>query len=80
MFTSESYIIIWKQKTGHDITDLTEEEEKHNTSESGEQWIQVKVLRGHLNDIYDLCWSPDSVHLISGSVDNSAIIWDVTKG
>uniref|UniRef100_T1HGC6 WD_REPEATS_REGION domain-containing protein n=1 Tax=Rhodnius prolixus TaxID=13249 RepID=T1HGC6_RHOPR len=76
----ESYIIIWKQKTGHDITDLTEEEEKHNTSESGEQWIQVKVLRGHLNDIYDLCWSPDSVHLISGSVDNSAIIWDVTKG
>uniref|UniRef100_A0A224XQF3 Putative chromatin assembly complex 1 subunit b/cac2 n=1 Tax=Panstrongylus lignarius TaxID=156445 RepID=A0A224XQF3_9HEMI len=76
----ESYIIIWKQKTDYDITDLTEEEERQDSLETKEQWIQVRVLRGHLNDIYDLCWSPDSIHLISGSVDNSAIIWDLTKG
>ena len=37
-------------------------------------------MRGHLEDVYDLCWSPDSTHLISGSVDTTAIIWDVQKG
>ena len=30
--------------------------------------------------MYDICWSPDGNNLISGSVDNSAIIWDSTKG
>ena len=36
--------------------------------------------RGHLEDIYDLAWSPNGTQLVSGSVDNSAIIWDVDKG
>lgn len=36
--------------------------------------------RGHIEDVYDLCWSPDGNNLISGSVDNSAIIWDIVKG
>ena len=37
-------------------------------------------IRGHLEDIYDLAWSPDGTQLVSGSVDNSAIIWDINKG
>lgn len=37
-------------------------------------------FRGHLEDIYDLCWSADGKYMISGSVDNSAILWDLTKG
>lgn len=45
-----------------------------------ENWTVVKMMRGHLEDVYDLCWSPDSTHLISGSVDTTAIIWDVQKG
>ena len=45
-----------------------------------ENWTIVKMMRGHLEDVYDLCWSPDSAHLVSGSVDNTAIIWDVQKG
>lgn len=40
----------------------------------------MKTLRGHLEDVYDLCWSADSLALISGSVDNTAIVWDVKKG
>ena len=36
--------------------------------------------RGHLEDVYDMCWSTDGSRLISGSVDNSAIIWDINKG
>lgn len=40
----------------------------------------MKTLRGHLEDVYDLSWSLDSLNLISGSVDNTAIVWDVKKG
>lgn len=36
--------------------------------------------RRHREDIYDLSWSPDSTQLISGSVDNTAIVWDVASG
>lgn len=39
-----------------------------------------KTLRGHLEDVYDLSWSMDSLSIISGSVDNTAVIWDVKKG
>jgi len=38
------------------------------------------IFRGHVEDVYDLAWSPDSNQLITGSVDNSAIIWDANKG
>ena len=38
------------------------------------------TCRSHLEDVYDICWSKDSKQLVSGSVDNSAILWDVKKG
>ena len=34
-------------------------------------------LRGHVFDVYDVAWSPDSTQLLSGSVDRTAIVWDV---
>jgi len=40
----------------------------------------LTVCRGHIEDVYDLSWSPDGNNIISGSIDNSAIIWDVAKG
>ena len=49
-------------------------------SEYSENWNQHKVLRGHLEDVVDICWSADGLFLVSGSVDNESIIWDVTKG
>lgn len=33
-----------------------------------------------MEDVYDICWSPDSSQILSGSVDNTAILWDVSKG
>ena len=53
-----------------------EESEKENK----EHWTIWKMLRGHLEDVYDLCWSPCSQFLFTGAVDNTAILWDVTKG
>ena len=38
------------------------------------------VCRSHLEDVYDLSWSADGKNLISGSVDNTAILWDTKKG
>lgn len=71
----ESVVFIWKQKgeTENVMLDVTNENDK-------ETWITLKVLRGHMEDIYDLSWAPTSQFLVSGSVDNTAIIWDVQKG
>lgn len=38
------------------------------------------LVRFHRKDVLDLQWSTDGVFLISGSVDNCCIIWDVNKG
>jgi len=44
-----------------------------------ETWVCHKTLRGHLGDVSDLSWSKNDRYLVSGSVDNSAIVWDVKK-
>lgn len=49
-----------------------------NDAQYKESWMVYKTLRGHLEDIYDLAWSPNSNQLLSGSVDNKAIVWDAT--
>lgn len=43
-------------------------------------WKLSKDLRFHVKDVLDLGWSPDGTLLVSGSVDNTVIIWDVAKG
>ena len=48
--------------------------------ESKENWFVFKTLRGHLEDILDLAWSRDGSVLISGSIDNSVIVWNVASG
>ncbi|KAL0125546.1 hypothetical protein PUN28_004572 [Cardiocondyla obscurior] len=70
----ESVIILWKMKEKRDSSPPS------NDTENSEQWTSWKVLRGHIEDIYDISWSPDSNFLISGSVDNTAIMWDIKKG
>ncbi|CAG9861270.1 unnamed protein product [Phyllotreta striolata] len=69
----DANIIIWQLKT--DNIPLLEDD-----SDDKETWIVFKILRGHKEDIYDLCWSVDNSKLLTGSVDNTAIIWDLTKG
>ncbi|XP_060526441.1 chromatin assembly factor 1 subunit B [Cylas formicarius] len=63
----DANIIVWQQKCD------TENGDK-------EMWGVYKVLRGHKEDVYDLCWSIGDSKLISGSIDNTAILWDITKG
>ncbi|KAK3002965.1 hypothetical protein RJ639_019556 [Escallonia herrerae] len=49
---------------------------QHRVSPGGEK----QISRFHRKDVLDLRWSADGAFLISGSVDNSCIIWDVNKG
>ncbi|CAG9836922.1 unnamed protein product [Diabrotica balteata] len=69
----DANIIVWQLK--NDNIPLLE-----GDTEDKEIWIVYKVLRGHKEDIYDLCWSVDNTKLLSGSVDNTAVLWDLTKG
>lgn len=37
-------------------------------------------FRGHIEDVYDISWTRDGNFMVSGSVDNTAIMWDINKG
>lgn len=86
MFASgddEGYIFLWK--LGENIDSNVEDGERNNFFDDSdfvniETWTQFKVLRGHGEDVVDLCWSPSGQYLLSGSVDNEAILWDIEKG
>lgn len=49
-------------------------------SVSSENWTVLRILRGHLNDVLCLDFSPCGQYLVSCGTDNSAIIYDVHKG
>lgn len=72
----EAAIWLWKhlEKEAPDI--FSDEDQKENK----EHWAPFRALRSHIEDVYDLSWSANSNFLISGSVDNSAILWDIQKG
>ncbi|GJQ15294.1 hypothetical protein GpartN1_g7085.t1 [Galdieria partita] len=68
-------IVLWEK--------VTEEESpvgnhKMETEETLERWRIQQVLRKHLQDVLDLQWSCCGRYLVSGSVDNKVIIWDMT--
>lgn len=73
----ESYIVLWKLKPESETVSIFDRDDGSDADK--ETWIQYKVLRGHMEDVYDLSWSQDSQFLISGSVDNTAIVWDIHK-
>ncbi|KAL5175864.1 Chromatin assembly factor 1 subunit FAS2 [Glycine soja] len=52
---------------------------KLHSTDAGQTWKVLKMLRSHHKDILDLQWSTDATYIISGSVDNCCIIWDVNK-
>ena len=45
-----------------------------------ENWTVLTSLRGHLQDVIGLAWSPCSQYLVSCSTDNTAIVFDAKKG
>ncbi|KAK3861851.1 hypothetical protein Pcinc_032227 [Petrolisthes cinctipes] len=76
----EGAVILWRRQEGGSGMDLFEDGGGEGGGENKEHWGVAKLLRGHLEDVYDLSWSQCSHFLVSGSVDNTAILWDITKG
>ncbi|KAH8371083.1 hypothetical protein KR093_006159 [Drosophila rubida] len=74
----ESVIFIWKQKEEHEVVNIVDAD--GNSEQDREVWLTLKILRGHREDVYDLSWAPNSEFLLTGSVDNTAMLWDVHKG
>lgn len=44
------------------------------------RWGILKCLRGHFSEISDICWSRDEKYLVTASIDNTSILWNVEKG
>lgn len=74
----ESVIFVWRQKPESETLNILDKDSTNDQDK--EIWLTMKILRGHMEDVYDLSWSPNSNFLLSGSVDNTAIVWDVQKG
>jgi chromatin assembly factor 1 subunit B len=73
----ESVIIIWHKKPDSEANNLFDRDDGSDGDK--EIWLSYKTLRGHMEDVYDLSFSADSNFLISGSVDNTAMVWDVQR-
>lgn len=74
----EGYIFLWNldEDGPQKVVNNLEDDDFVNL----ESWNQFRVLRGHNEDVVDLSWSPSGHYILSGSVDNEAIVWDVEKG
>uniref|UniRef100_UPI00398EB0D5 chromatin assembly factor 1 subunit B n=1 Tax=Pristiophorus japonicus TaxID=55135 RepID=UPI00398EB0D5 len=76
----DALILLWKLNDNKDIKESEQNLFEEDTQLNKENWTVLKTLRGHIEDVYDICWTTDGNHLVSGSVDNTAIMWDVNKG
>ncbi|KAF9920739.1 hypothetical protein FBU30_009347 [Linnemannia zychae] len=68
-------IILWRPSENKET--VSRFAESDDDEYERETWRVQSVMRGSLSDIYDIAWSPDGRFIISGSIDNTARIWDV---
>jgi WD40 repeat protein len=67
--SDDQMVVIWQLKSQPKEFGKLEEEI---------QWGQPRQLRGHVGDVMDLSWANDSLHLVSASLDGTAILWAVS--
>ncbi|KAI1315042.1 hypothetical protein EDD11_001382 [Mortierella claussenii] len=72
---TDGNIILWRPTETKDAASKFAESDDEECER--ETWRVQSMMRGSLSDIYDLAWSPDGRYIISGSIDNTARIWDV---
>ncbi|KAK3543636.1 hypothetical protein QTP70_025996 [Hemibagrus guttatus] len=76
----DAAILLWKINDNKEVEQAPTFQEEEDAQLNKESWNVVKTLRGHIEDVYDLSWTGDGNFLVSGSVDNTAIMWDIQKG
>ncbi|XP_034742099.1 chromatin assembly factor 1 subunit B [Etheostoma cragini] len=76
----DAAILLWKLNDSKEPEQAPMFQEEEDALLNKESWSVVKTLRGHIEDVYDICWTRDGNFMVSGSVDNTAIMWDINKG
>uniref|UniRef100_A0A672KVL0 Chromatin assembly factor 1 subunit B n=1 Tax=Sinocyclocheilus grahami TaxID=75366 RepID=A0A672KVL0_SINGR len=76
----DAAILLWKLNDNKEPEQTPAFQENEDDQLNKESWSVVKTLRGHIEDVYDISWTSDGNFMVSGSVDNTAIMWDVNKG
>ncbi|CAI5655885.1 chromatin assembly factor 1 subunit B isoform X2 [Oreochromis niloticus] len=76
----DALILLWKLNDSKEPEQASVFQEDEDAQLNKESWTVVKTLRGHIEDVYDICWTRDGNFMVSGSVDNTAIMWDINKG
>ncbi|CAI5772575.1 chromatin assembly factor 1 subunit B [Podarcis lilfordi] len=76
----DAAILLWKLNDNKEQEPTVFQDGDDDNQLNKENWTVIKTLRGHLEDVYDICWTPDGNFMASASVDNTAIMWDVSKG
>uniref|UniRef100_A0A8C5AI50 Chromatin assembly factor 1 subunit B n=1 Tax=Gadus morhua TaxID=8049 RepID=A0A8C5AI50_GADMO len=76
----DAAILLWKLNDQKEPESSPLFQEEDDSLLNKESWSVVKTLRGHIEDVYDISWTREGTFMVSGSVDNTAILWDVAKG
>ena len=75
--SDDGRVFVWRRNP--DFTDPSWDW-RDLTEDGAQKMVARTMLGGHANDVHTLDWSPDGMRLVSGSIDGSAIVWDVRKG
>jgi chromatin assembly factor 1 subunit B len=71
----EAVVFLWHEN------DIKNQKTLDNCEDENiENWYPFKTFRGHLEDILDISWSEDSQTIVTGSIDNSVMVWNVASG
>ncbi|XP_037096019.1 chromatin assembly factor 1 subunit B [Syngnathus acus] len=76
----DAAVLLWKLNDNKEPEQAPVFQEEEDSQLNKESWSVVRTLRGHIEDVYDICWTRDGNCMVSGSVDNTAIMWDINKG
>ena len=55
-------------------------EQKSLNEALGEALSKPLTLKGHTDTVYSVTLTPDGKHAVSGSLDNTLRLWDLTTG
>jgi WD40 repeat protein len=86
---SDGAVLLWHYSPSSAAPDIfggdggeagSSEKAEEEEEEASENWVLLRALRGHLQDVIGIDFAPCSNFLISCSIDNTAIVFDVNKG
>nr|CAG8457315.1 13736_t:CDS:10 [Entrophospora candida] len=78
----DGFIILWKLDGLKEINNkklLNLESDDSDSDHEQNFHKPIAILRGSLAEIYDLSWSPNGDYIVSGSMDNTARVWNVKE-